>query len=83
MNIEKIHELNELSSDVEHNLPRMKELAHEIVKALNIQKPDKVEWYEYAHLRICKHWLQKETCHDCLFENWCRLDKSYLNINKE
>jgi len=43
MNIDKIHELNELSSDIEHNLPRMKELAHEIVEALNISKPDKVE----------------------------------------
>ena len=83
MNLDKIHELNELSSDVEHNLQRMKELAHEIVEALNIQKLDKVEWYEYAHLRICKHWLQRETCHDCLFENWCRLDKSYLSNNKE
>ena len=41
MNIDKIHELNELSSDVEHNLPRMKELAHDIVEALNMPQVKK------------------------------------------
>ena len=73
MNLEKIHELNELSSDIEHNLPRMKELAHEIVEALNIQKPDKVEWYEYANLRVCNMWLQQDSCRKCLFEVLCNL----------
>lgn len=74
MNLEKIHELNELSSDAEHNLPRMKQLAHEIVEALNKPKVNKKpEWYEYAHLRVCNMWLQRESCRQCLFEVLCNL----------
>ncbi len=85
MNLEKIHELNELSEDVEHNLPRMKQLAHEIIEALSELDSEKTEtkWYEYSHLRICKHWIQRESCHDCTFENSCKLDKSYLNTNNK
>ena len=74
MNLEKIHELNELSSDIEHNLPRMKELAHEIVEALNIPQVKKEpEWYEYDYLRVCNKGLQIESCRKCLFEVLCNL----------
>lgn len=29
------------------------------------------KWYEYTNKRICRYWLQKETCRDCLFEVLC------------
>lgn len=75
MNLDKVHELNELSSDVEHNLPRMKQLAHELVEEMmQPQQEKKVEWYEYAHLRVCNMWLQKESCRQCLFEVLCNLN---------
>lgn len=31
----------------------------------------KNEWYEYKHLRVCKHNIQRESCRKCLFENLC------------
>lgn len=31
--------------------------------------------YEYAHLRICKHNLQRESCRKCLFEVICNLEE--------
>lgn len=82
MNVDKIHELNELSSDVEHNLPRMKELAHEIVKALNMPQVKKEpEWYEYDYLRVCNMWLQQDSCRKCLFEVLCNLyNKNGMSI---
>ena len=30
--------------------------------------------YEYADLRICKKWLQIESCRRCLFEVLCNLE---------
>lgn len=73
MNVEKIHELNELSSNPELNMPRMKELAKEIVCALNSPKKKEPEWYEYSHLRVCNKGLQRESCRKCLFEVLCNL----------
>lgn len=75
MNLDKVHELNELSDDVEKNLPRMKQLAHELVEEMNQPKQKKQpEWYEYSHLRICNMWLQKKNCRQCLFEVLCNLN---------
>lgn len=34
----------------------------------------KNEWYEYKHLRICRHGLQIESCRKCLFEVLCHLE---------
>ena len=42
MNLDKVHELNELSSDVEHNLPRMKQLAHELVEEMMQPQQEKM-----------------------------------------
>lgn len=75
MNLDKVRELNELSDDVEKNLPRMKQLAHELVEEMNQpQQKKQPEWYEYSHLRICNMWLQKESCRQCLFEVLCNLN---------
>lgn len=81
IDIEKIHELNELSSNPELNMPRMKELAKEIVDILNSpSKKEEPKGYEYAHLRVCDKGLQRESCRKCLFETLCNLDRSYLII---
>ena len=45
---------------------------------MNLKQKD---WYEFAHLRICKYWIQRESCRRCLFETLCALDRSYLNTN--
>lgn len=31
--------------------------------------------YEYKHLRICRHGLQRESCRKCLFEVLCHLEE--------
>lgn len=35
----------------------------------------KMETYEYADKRICKYWLQIESCRQCLFEALCALEE--------
>ena len=35
---------------------------------------EKKNEYEYAHLRICKHNIQRESCRNCLFEVLCHLE---------
>lgn len=39
------------------------------------QKMEETKWYEYSHLRICKHNIQRESCRKCLFETLCRLEE--------
>ncbi len=39
-------------------------------------KEEKIEWYEYADKRICKYWLQIESCRKCLFEALCNLENN-------
>lgn len=42
------------------------------------------KWYEYANKRICKYWLQRETCRQCLFEILCDLEwKKDLQRNEK
>ena len=41
--------------------------------------------YEFKHLRICRHGLQRESCRKCLFEVLCHLEEQkakYLSSNK-
>lgn len=35
---------------------------------------EQIKWYEHADKRICKYWLQIESCRKCLFEVLCRLE---------
>ena len=42
------------------------------------EKEETKNQYEYKHLRICKHNIQKESCRKCLFENLCRLEDQKL-----
>ena len=39
-------------------------------------------WYEYSYLRLCKYWLQKERCSDCLFDNLCTPEDKKQDKNK-
>ncbi len=39
-------------------------------------------WYEYSHLRICKYWIQKKRCCDCLFDNLCSPEDKREDKNK-
>ena len=32
------------------------------------------EDYEHSDKRICKYWLQRESCRQCLFEALCHLE---------
>lgn len=36
--------------------------------------------YEYKHLRICKHGIQRESCCKCLFENLCWFEERQERI---
>ncbi len=39
-------------------------------------------WYEYAYKRICKFWIQRESCRDCLFDNLCTPEDKAQDKNK-
>ena len=39
------------------------------------EKEETKDWYEYKHLRICRHWIQRESCRKCLFEVLCHLEE--------
>lgn len=34
------------------------------------------KWYEHSDLKICKYWLQIQSCRKCLFENLCNLENN-------
>ncbi len=40
------------------------------------------KWYEHSDKRICKYWLQREICRDCLFDNLCSPEDKKQDINK-
>jgi hypothetical protein len=46
------------------------------------EKEETKDWYEYKHLRICRHWLQRESCRKCLFEVLCHLEETNSLVNK-
>lgn len=70
---ELIKELNDLSEFEEQNKERMREIASVLVAEYMPEKK-KPKGYEYAHLRICKHGIQRESCHDCIGERNCHLE---------
>lgn len=49
-------------------------------------KEEKEKGYEFSHLRICKHNIQRESCRRCLFENLCWFEErqeKLLSSNKK
>lgn len=70
--MELIQELNELSEFEEQNKDRMREIAsvlvdeyyHPDIQDVNPEKNQK---------RICKEWLQIESCKEYLFDTLCRM----------
>lgn len=48
-----------------------------------MKEKEKINDYEYAHLRICKHNLQRESCKKCLFETLCRLEDQKVLQHKK
>lgn len=58
-----IQELNRLSEFWDIYKDRMREIAKELVKDLD-------------RSRICKYWIQRESCRQCLFENLCLLESN-------
>lgn len=70
----KLHEeLNNLSEFEEQNKERMKEIAKVLVDDYIPKK--EVDDYEFKHLRICRHGIQRENCYSCLFEASCHLEQ--------
>lgn len=65
-------ELNNLSEFEEQNKERMKEIAKVLVDDYIPKK--EIDDYEFKHLRICKHGIQRESCYACLFEASCHLE---------
>lgn len=41
------------------------------------------DWYEYKHLRICRHGIQRESCRKCLFEVFCHLEEQQWNATHD
>ena len=48
-----------------------------------MKEKEKINDYEYKHLRICKHNIQRESCRDCLFEVLCRLEDQKVLQHKQ
>lgn len=70
-----IQELGDLSESEEQNMERMKEIAHILVQEyMHPETKEEPKGYEYAHLRVCRHGIQRESCYDCLFEPSCHLE---------
>lgn len=40
------------------------------------------KWYDHEDLRICKFWLQKERCSNCLFDAICSPEDKKQDQNK-
>lgn len=75
-----IQELADLSEFEEQNIERMREIAHILVQEyMQPKKENETKGYEYAHLRVCRHGIQRESCYDCIFEPSCHLE----DINKD
>ena len=70
---ELIKELNDLSEFEEQNKERMREIASVLVAEYMPEK--KVDDYEFKHLKICRHGIQRESCYACLFEASCHLEQ--------
>ena len=78
-----IKELNELSQDALHNKERMIEIS-KILLADHywFTREKNKDQYEHADLRICKHWIQRQSCYWCIGEAYCRIeDQKYLYSN--
>lgn len=70
-----IQELADLSEFEEQNIDRMREIAHILVQEYtHPETKEETKGYEYAHLRVCRHGIQRESCYDCLFEPSCHLE---------
>ena len=70
-----IQELADLSEFEEQNINRMREIASILVQEYMHQEAmQEPKGYEYAHLRVCRHGIQRESCYDCLFEPSCHLE---------
>ena len=65
-------ELNNLSEFEEQNKERMQEIAKVLVDDYIPKK--EVDDYEFKDLRICKHGIQRQSCHNCLGEWNCHLE---------
>lgn len=76
--MELIQELNDLSEFEEQNKERMREIASILVDEYyhpDIQEAEP----EKQKKRICKEWLQIESCRECLFDTLCQLKKFNSN----
>lgn len=70
-----IQELADLSESEDQNMDRMREIAHILVQEyMRPETKEETKGYEYAHLRVCRHGIQRESCYDCLFEPSCHLE---------
>ena len=65
-------ELNVLSEFEEQNKERMQEIAKVLV---DDYIPKNKDDYEFKHLKICRHGIQRESCYSCLFEASCHLEQ--------
>ncbi len=48
-----------------------------------MKEKEEINDYEYKHLRICKHNIQRESCRSCLFEVLCRLEWNDIHDQKK
>lgn len=77
--MELVRELNELSSDSEKNLERMKEIARVLLREHFAPRND----YEHKDLKVCQYWLQIESCRQCLFDSLCNMKKNNLEASSQ
>lgn len=47
------------------------------------EKKETKDEYEYKHLRVCRHGIQRESCRKCLFEVFCHLEEQQWKVTHD
>ena len=84
MKEELINELNELSSYWDKYKDRMCEIAKQLIAELTRPSVDSStqEIPKQKH-RICKHWIERDSCYDCNFEASCAFEERQALLNNQ
>lgn len=76
------NELASLSEFEEQNIWRMKEIAHVLVDHFMHPETSDSSTTEHKN-RICKEWLEMNSCRECLFDTLCNLKYQQSNAPLE
>ena len=87
MKEELINELNELSTYWDKYKDRMCEIAKQLIAELTRPNAESSASMsvknETPKHRICKHWIERDSCYDCNFEASCAFEDRQALLNNQ